>query len=134
MMCYFQECALWVNEVREGHQRGNFSDDSGRKTVFGAILAAEPHRSTKGLVDEAFSLVIGGTETTVTTSTYAVWCILRNPQVEKKMLEELSAVQTNNEGLMEHRDLANLPYHVSHRSIVVLSANDLIMAWFRTQW
>ena len=107
-----QECANWVNEVRERHQNGNFSDESGRKTVFDAILVAEPHRSTKGLVDEAFSLVIGGTETTVTTITYAVWCILRNPQVEQKMLEELSTVQTNSEGLMEYRELANLPYLV----------------------
>ena len=108
-----EECANWVNEVRERHQSGNFGDESGRKTVFDAILAAEPHRTTKGLVDEAFSLVIGGTETTVTTITYAVWCILRNPQVEQKMLDELSNVETNGEGLMEYRDLATLPYLVS---------------------
>lgn len=98
--------------MRDRHQSGNFTDESGRRTVFDAILAAEPHRTTKGLLDEAFSLVIGGTETTVTTITYAVWCILRNPKVEQKMLKELSNVPTNSEGMMEYRDLANLPYLV----------------------
>lgn len=113
--------------MRDRHQSGNFTDESGRRTVFDAILAAEPHRTTKGLVDEAFSLVIGGTETTVTTITYAVWCILRNPEVEQKMLEELSNVPTNNEGLMEYRDLANLPYLVgkSFRSFRSLSTRTL---------
>ncbi|RBQ81204.1 hypothetical protein FVER14953_03770 [Fusarium verticillioides] len=82
----------------------------GRQTVFDAILDAEPDRSTKGLVDVAFSLVIGGTETTVTTSTYGVWCILKNPNVEKKMLEELRKVETNSDGLVEYPNLMNLPY------------------------
>jgi cytochrome P450 len=44
-------------------------DETGRQTVFDAILDAEPNHSTKGLVDEAFPLAIGGTETTVTTIT-----------------------------------------------------------------
>jgi cytochrome P450 len=64
-------------------------------------------------VDEAFSLVIGGTETTVTTITFGVWCILKNPAVHKKLLDELSMVETNNDGLMEYRNLVNLPYLVS---------------------
>ncbi|KAF9760615.1 hypothetical protein IL306_004235 [Fusarium sp. DS 682] len=93
------QCAQWANEVRERHQNGVYTDETGRQTVFDAILDAEPSRSTKGLVDEAFSLVIGGTETTVTTITYGVWCILKNPEVEKKMLEELRTVETNSDGL-----------------------------------
>ncbi|KFH43663.1 hypothetical protein ACRE_055610 [Hapsidospora chrysogenum ATCC 11550] len=68
-----KQCAEWVNEIRERRQNGICSDDTGRETVFDAILEAEPHRTTKGLVDEAFTLVIGGTETTVTTITYGVW-------------------------------------------------------------
>ncbi|KAF5711038.1 trichodiene oxygenase [Fusarium mundagurra] len=60
-----------------------------RPPVFDAILDAEPDRSTKGLVDEVISLVIGGNETTVTTITYGVWGILKNPEVEKKMLGKL---------------------------------------------
>lgn len=95
------------------HQNGVYADETGRQTVFDAILDAEPDRSTKGLVDEAFSLVIGGTETTVTTITYGVWCILKNPNVEKKMLEELRTVETNSNGLMECQNLMNLPYLVS---------------------
>jgi cytochrome P450 len=51
-------------EMPERHQNGVYTDETGRQTVFDAILDAEPDRSTKGLVDEAFSLVIGGTETT----------------------------------------------------------------------
>lgn len=108
-----KQCAEWVNEIRERRQNGICSDDTGRETVFDAILEAEPHRTTKGLVDEAFTLVIGGTETTVTTITYGVWCILKNPGVEKKMVDELSTVETNREGLMEYKDLVNLPYLVS---------------------
>ncbi|EWZ99978.1 hypothetical protein FOWG_00345 [Fusarium oxysporum f. sp. lycopersici MN25] len=104
------QCAQWANEVRERHQNGVYADETGRQTVFDAILDAEPDRSTKGLVDEAFSLVIGGTETTVTTITYGVWCILKNPNVEKKMLEELRTVETNSNGLMECQNLMNLPY------------------------
>ncbi|RKK92960.1 hypothetical protein BFJ71_g9951 [Fusarium oxysporum] len=104
------QCAQWANEVRERHQNGVYTDETGRQTVFDAILDAEPDRSTKGLVDEAFSLVIGGTETTVTTITYGVWCILKNPNVEKKMLEELRTVETNSNGLMECQNLMNLPY------------------------
>lgn len=108
-----QQCATWVNEVRERHRNGKFSDETGRRTVFDALLDAEPDRTTKGLVDEAFSLVIGGTETTVTTITYGVWCILKNPEVQTKLLNELNTVETNNEGLMEYRNLMNLPYLVS---------------------
>lgn len=99
--------------MRERHQSGVYTDETGRQTVFDAILDAEPDRSTKGLVDEAFSLVIGGTETTVTTITYGVWCILKNPKVEKRMLEELHTVETNSDGLMEYPSLMNLPYLVS---------------------
>jgi cytochrome P450 len=65
------------------------------------------------LVDEALSFVVAGTETTVTTMTFGIWCILRNPYIEKRLLEELSAVETNEEGLMEYQNLANLPYLVS---------------------
>ncbi|KAF5592142.1 trichodiene oxygenase [Fusarium pseudocircinatum] len=93
----------------EFRNNGVYTDETGRRTVFDAILDAEPDRSTKGLVDEAFSLVIGGTETTVTTITYGVWCILKNPEVEKKMLEELRTVATNSD-LMEYSNLMNLPY------------------------
>lgn len=108
-----QQCAQWADEVRERHQNGVYTDETGRQPVFDAILDAEPDRSTKGLVGEAFSLVIGGTETTVTTITYGVWCILKNPNVEKKMLEELRTVETNSDGLMEFQNLMNLPYLVS---------------------
>ncbi|KAL2830808.1 cytochrome P450 [Aspergillus cavernicola] len=105
-----KQCAHWVTEVRKRHQNGIFSDETGRQTVFDAILDADPQRPTKGLVDEAFALVIGGTETTVTTITYGVWCVLKNPEVERKLLDELSTVETNNDGLMEYRNLVNLPY------------------------
>ncbi|KAG8415885.1 hypothetical protein J3459_013946 [Metarhizium acridum] len=105
-----QQCAQWVAEVRERHQNGVYRDESGQQTVFDAILEAEPQRTTKGLVDEAFSLVIGGTETTVTTITYGVWCILKSPEVQKKLLDELDKVETNNDGLMEYQNLVNLPY------------------------
>lgn len=107
-----QQCAEWATEVRERHQNGIYSDETGRQTVFDAILKAEPHRTTKGLVDEAFALVIGGTETTVTTITYGVWCVLKNPEVQKKLLDEVSMVETDNDGLMEYRNLVNLPYLV----------------------
>ncbi|EWG41713.1 hypothetical protein FVEG_03770 [Fusarium verticillioides 7600] len=95
----------------------------GRQTVFDAILDAEPDHSTKGLVDVAFSLVIGGTETTVTTITYGVWCILKNPNVEKKMLEELRTVETNSDGLVEYPNLMNLPYltAVIHKTLRISS-------------
>ncbi|UKZ61263.1 uncharacterized protein TrAtP1_002530 [Trichoderma atroviride] len=105
-----KQCAEWATEVRERHQNGIYSDETGRQTVFDAILEAEPHRTTKGLVDEAFSLVVGGTETTVTTLTYGVWCVLKYPEVHKKLLDELSMVETDNDGLMEYRNLVNLPY------------------------
>ncbi|KAM5517968.1 hypothetical protein FOXYSP1_08753 [Fusarium oxysporum f. sp. phaseoli] len=102
---------------------GVYTDETGRQTVFDAILDAEADRSTKGLVDEAFSLVIGGTETTVTTITYGVWCILKNPNVEKKMLEELRTVETNSDGLMEYQNLMNLPYQtaVIHETLHISS-------------
>ncbi|EXK87909.1 hypothetical protein FOQG_08772 [Fusarium oxysporum f. sp. raphani 54005] len=110
----------------ERHQNGVYTDETGRQTVFDAILDAEPDRSTKGLVDEAFSLVIGGTETTVTTITYGVWCILKNPNVEKKMLEELRTVETNSDGLMEYQNLMNLPYQtaVIHETLHISSPSS----------
>ncbi|KAL4880368.1 cytochrome P450 [Aspergillus karnatakaensis] len=104
------QCAVWVEEVRKRHRNGIYSDETGRQTVFDAILDADPQRSTQGLVDEAFSLVIGGTETTVTTITYGVWCLLKNPKCLARLLAELSTVETNHDGLMEYRNLANLPY------------------------
>ncbi|KAF4500918.1 cytochrome p450 [Fusarium agapanthi] len=123
------QCAQWANEVRERHQNGVYTDETGRQTVFDAILDPEPDRSTKGLVDEAFSLVIGGTETTVATITYGVWCTLKNPEVEKKMLEELRTVETNSDGLMEYLNLMNLPYltAVIHETLRISSPTPGIL-------
>ncbi|KAG9253288.1 calcineurin-dependent [Emericellopsis atlantica] len=105
------KCAEWVTEVRQRQQeKGIFCDETGRQTVFDAILEAEPHRTTKSLVDETFSLVIAGTETTVTTITFGVWCILKNPDIQKRLLDELSEVETNEDGLMEYQNLTTLPY------------------------
>lgn len=107
-----QQCAELVAEVRERHQKGIFADEAGRETVFDALIGAEPQRSTIGFVDEAFALVFGGTDTTVTTMTFAIWCILKNPDIEKKLLDELNTVEMNSDGLMEYPGLINLPYLV----------------------
>ncbi|GAB0135925.1 elymoclavine monooxygenase [Epichloe bromicola] len=104
------QCAELVTEVRERHQKGIFADETGRQTVFDAMIAAEPQRPTDGFVDEAFALVFGGTDTTVTTMTVAIWCILKNPDIEKKLLDELNTVEMNSDGLMEYPGLINLPY------------------------
>lgn len=104
------QCAELVAEVRERHQKGIFADEAGRETVFDALIGAEPQRSTIGFVDEAFALVFGGTDTTVTTMTFAIWCILKNPDIEKKLLDELNTVEMNSDGLMEYPGLINLPY------------------------
>ncbi|EFY89582.1 calcineurin-dependent [Metarhizium acridum CQMa 102] len=86
-----QQCAQWVAEVRERHQNGVYRDESGRQTVFDAILEAEPQRTTKGCGRGIFPCYWG-------------------PEVQKKLLDELDKVETNNDGLMEYQNLVNLPY------------------------
>jgi cytochrome P450 len=48
--------------------------------------------SLKSLQIEAHMMLVGGTDTTATTTSYTAWEIARNPQIQENLFQELQSV------------------------------------------
>ncbi len=69
-------------------------------------------------MDEAYAFCFAGTHTTSISLSLGTYYLLRDPHRLQKLLDELRYVPRNSEGLMEYRDVYNLPYLASiHFSI-----------------
>jgi cytochrome P450 len=111
-----QKVAQWIEEVDERHKKGIYSANGGRKTIMDLLMKPEKGYSPlskESLVDEVNSFCFAGTHTTSFSLTLATFYLLKNPSKLEKMLKELESVPRNANGLLEYRDVCNLPYLVS---------------------
>jgi cytochrome P450 len=95
--------------------------EDGRKTILDLLLQPEDGSaplSKDSVVDETYSFCFAGTHTTSLTISMATYYLLRHSDKFDKLQEELSTVKRTNEGLMEYRDVCNLPYLVRSPTIL----------------
>jgi cytochrome P450 len=107
---------VWIKEVEERHKKGLFETEDGRKTMLDLLLQPQedyPPLSEEILVDETFAFCFAGTHTTSLSLSLGTYYLLNSPAKLRKLLEELSTVKKNSNGLLEYRDVCNLPYLVS---------------------
>ena len=115
-----RQCAKWIEDVKERHKKGSFCADDGRKTLFDLLLHPSgaqdpsdlPPLTPDILIDEAYVFCLAGTHTTSVSLSLGTYYLLRDPLRRQKLLDELKNVPRNVEGLMEYRDVYNLPYLV----------------------
>ncbi|KAI8058532.1 cytochrome P450 [Syncephalis plumigaleata] len=62
------------------------------------------------LIAESIIQLIGGTDTTALTTTWALHLLHDNPHVCQKLFEEIKEVSPDRTGIIHHQDVKNLPY------------------------
>jgi cytochrome P450 len=100
-----------IEATRNG--RDDLHTSSSHSTIFHDILSSklpEDEKSTDRLADEAFLLVAAATETTSWTLTVATFHLLANPQILRRLKEELKGVYPDGKGHVSLAALQNLPY------------------------
>ncbi|KAI1763613.1 cytochrome P450 [Hypoxylon sp. FL1150] len=118
-----------------------------RPTVFGELLKSDlpdDEKSTTRLVDEAASVLSGGTETVSWTLSVITYHLLTQPKILSKLTEELGAVVEDPRSLPSWTALEQLPYlwavmqeglrlsyGVSSRTARVATEEDLV---YRGKW
>lgn len=69
------------------------------------------------LVDEAFLLLVAGSDTTAYSIACTTYYILTHDDVLAKLKEELNGVPRHADGRLDCRNIQTLPYLVSRRSL-----------------
>ncbi|KAI1422723.1 cytochrome P450 [Xylaria sp. FL1777] len=110
-----QQCSKWLDEVSERHKQGVFTAEDGRATIFDLFLKPNPEKGQLELgkdvlIDEAFAFCFAGTDTTSYALSMGSYYLMSNPSKLEKMRAELSTVPTNEDGLLQYKDIRNLPY------------------------
>jgi len=71
------------------------SDDGNTMNIFGQMIEASEN-SEKSLLtgddirEEAKNFIVAGSDTTAATLTYLVWAVLKNPEIQRKLEEEVA--------------------------------------------
>ncbi|GAW23203.1 hypothetical protein ANO14919_127540 [Xylariales sp. No.14919] len=110
-----KQCGVWLDEVKERHKQGIYTAEDGRATVFDLFLRPDPDKgqlelSRDVLIDETFAFCFAGTDTTSYALSMGSYYLMSNPSKLQKMRDELSTVPTNEDGLLQYKDIRNLPY------------------------
>ncbi|KAK4113198.1 cytochrome P450 [Canariomyces notabilis] len=92
----------------------------GQETIFDRLLSDNDRRRQKGqeahpltfreLADESVAILNAGTEPTATMMVYATYFFLRYPEVQERILKELSTVQRDEKGRLPLVKVESLPY------------------------
>ncbi|KAJ8121571.1 hypothetical protein ONZ43_g2006 [Nemania bipapillata] len=94
---------------------GIYTDENGRPTIFDLYLQPNPEKGQLALgrdvlIDEAFAFCFAGTDTTSYALSMGAYYLVSNPSKLKKMREELQNVPTSADGVLEYKNIRNLPY------------------------
>ncbi|KAI0145605.1 cytochrome P450 [Xylariaceae sp. FL1272] len=103
----------WIKDRAKEHEEGVKRAEDGRSTVIDLLLQPEddgPPLTHQAVEDETYSFAFAGTHTTSHTMSMGTYYLLRNPDKLKKLKEELKLVPRNEEGLLEYRQVRDLPY------------------------
>ncbi|KAI0551803.1 cytochrome P450 [Xylaria curta] len=110
-----KQCGIWIDEVAERHKRGIYTGEDGRPTIFDHFLNPNIEKGQlvlgkEVLIDEMFAFCFAGTDTTSFSLSMGSYYLMTNPSKLAKVREELSHVPTNADGLLEYKNIRNLPY------------------------
>ncbi|PYH77104.1 cytochrome P450 [Aspergillus uvarum CBS 121591] len=110
-----QQCATWVEEVRQRRRQGQLTTPGGITTIFDAMLQPneEKHydsRTSDELIDEAALFIIAGSDTSAYTLTSATYYLLTNPGTLTCLREELDAHLAFDRTACDWEEVRKLPY------------------------
>ncbi|KAI0835728.1 cytochrome P450, partial [Hypoxylon sp. FL0890] len=103
----------WINERAREHEMGVKKAEDGRNTVIDLLLRPEddgPPLTHQAVEDETYSFAFAGTHTTSHTMSMGTYYLLRHPEKLEKLRKELEPVPRNADGLLEYRQVRDLPY------------------------
>ena len=91
-------------------------------------LSNDPHCSEQELYNEAMTFFVAGFETTANALFWCLYCLAKNPEVVKKIQNEVENVDLNS--FCDLESLKKLPYT---RSVVTEGLRLYPVAWFRSK-
>lgn len=101
--------------------------DSGKKidkpSIFPALLAPPPGipvPSVEEIKDEALSILAAAADTTGNAMTVSAYNVVNNPEIYKRLCEELKAAFPNAEDTLDYATLEKLPYLVRVISLMLM--------------
>ncbi|OTA98483.1 hypothetical protein M426DRAFT_109717 [Hypoxylon sp. CI-4A] len=103
----------WINQRAAEHEMGAEKAEDGRNTVIDLLLWPDddgPPLTHQAVEDEMYSFAFAGTHTTSHTMSMGTYYLLRFPGKLEKLRNELSSVPRNENGLLEYKDVRDLPY------------------------
>lgn len=88
----------------------NLRQLGGSQNLFGQMLAQSESQEKQELSDlsvrlEASNLIVAGSDTTAVTLTYLVWAVLKRPDLQRRLEQEVGALATT----FQDHDLERLP-------------------------
>ncbi|KAI0169619.1 cytochrome P450 [Hypoxylon sp. FL1284] len=103
----------WIGERVLEHDVGVKKAEDGRSTVIDLLLWPEDKErpiTQDAVEDETYSFAFAGTHTTSHTMSMGTYFLLREPEKLERLRKELATVPRNANGLLEYRDVRDLPY------------------------
>jgi len=91
--------------------------EDGRNTVIDLLLRPKDGGlplTHQAVEDETYSFAFAGTHTTSHTMSMGTYYLLRHPEKLERLKEELASVPRNPSGLLEYKQVRDLPYLVCH--------------------
>jgi len=107
-----QHCRVQVRAVKANMDSGKKLD---KPSIFPALLAPPegiPAPSVEEIKDEALSVLAAAADTTGNAMTVAAYNVVNNPEIYRRLREELIAAFPNGEDELDYATLEKLPYLV----------------------
>ncbi len=92
----FKRMAEWGQQAVHATRAAQQGD--GRKTLFSKMIQDDEKQQIMPdhiVAFDAINIVVAGTDSTAMTLTYLVWAVLRNPDVHRKLVQELKSLSPN---------------------------------------
>ena len=112
-----QQCAEWIDKVKARREKGITQTEDGRDTVFDLLLEPNPDRgyevpTIEQLVDEAFLLLVAGSDTTAYSIACTTFYLLNQKKALTKLKQELRLLPRTMDGRLDLANVMGLPYLV----------------------
>lgn len=108
-----KHCRTQVRAVKVLMDSGSKMD---KPTIFPALLAPPPGipaPTIDQIKDEAYSILAAAADTTGNAMTVAAYNVVNNPEIYRRLCEELAEAFPDPNGILDYATLEKLPYLVS---------------------